>query len=317
MSTIPGSATAPCRKVFTNTLLEIARTDKKVIALTSDARGSVTLDEFARVLPQQFVEVGIAEQNAVGIAAGLASCGHKVFVCGPACFYTTRALEQVKIDIAYSGYHVKIVGVSGGVAYGNLGSTHMCLHDIAVLRTFPHMHIVIPCDARETKKLTRFLPDYPHPTYVRLGRNAVPDVYEDDDFEFVIGKANQLRHGKDMSIITTGECVFHTLKAAEMLAAEGIETTVLNMHTLKPADTGAIIDAARNTGRIMTVEEHSIFGGLGAIVAETVSQHCPVPVKITGIPDEYVIHAKPLEIFHHYGLDAQGIYQTAKDFIKP
>lgn len=317
MSTIQGSNRVPCRKVFTNTLLEIARTDKDVIVLTSDARGSVTLEEFAQVLPHQFVEVGIAEQNAVGIAAGLASCGHKVFVCGPACFYMTRALEQVKIDVAYTGYHVKIIGVSGGVAYGNLGSTHTCLHDIAVLRTFPNMHIVFPCDARETQKLTRLLPDYAHPAYVRLGRNAVPDVYENDDFEFLIGKANKLRSGNDMSIIATGECVFHALRAAEMLAADGIEATVLNMHTLKPADTDAIIAEARSTGRIITVEEHSIFGGLGAIVSEIVSQNCPVPVKIIGIPDEHVIHAKPLEIFHHYGLDSHGIYQTAKDFFKP
>jgi len=317
MSTIPRSTLLPCRKVFTNTLLEIARTDRQVVALTSDARGSVTLDEFAKVLPQQFVETGIAEQNAVGIAAGLASCGHKVFVCGPACFYTSRALEQVKIDVAYTGYPVKIIGVSGGVAYGHLGSSHTCLHDIAVLRTFPNMHVVIPCDAKETEKLTRLLPDYAFPAYVRLGRNAVPDVYENDDFEFTIGKANKIRCGKDVSIIATGECVFHALKAAEMLAADGIEASVLNMHTLKPADTEAILAEARSTGRIITVEEHSIFGGLGAIVAEVVSQNCPVPVKIIGFPDENVIHAKPLDIFHHYGLDSQGIYQTTINFLKP
>ena len=317
MSAVSDINTTPCRKAFTDTLMQIARHDGEVIALTSDARGSVTLDEFADEFPGQFVEVGIAEQNAVGMAAGLASCGKKVFVCGPACFYVARALEQVKIDVAYSDNNVKIVGVSGGVAYGNLGATHHSLHDIAVLRTFPNMHVIIPCDVRQTRKLTRALVDYPHPAYVRMGRNAVPDVYTDDDFEFRIGKANKLRTGSDLAIIASGECVFHALGAAEMLAADGIASTVLDMPTLNPADTEAIVDAARTCGRIITVEEHSMFGGLGAIVAETVSQAFPVPVRIIGIPDENVIHAKPLEIFRHYGLDGEGIYKTAKKFVGP
>ena len=305
-----------CRKSFTDALVELGKIDKNIVAVTTDARGSVTLTDFAKELPEQFVECGIAEQDAVGISAGLASCGKKVSVCGPACFYVARSLEQVKVDVAYSGQPVKILGVSGGVAYGALGATHHSLHDIAVLRTFPGMQVVLPCDARQTRKLVEQLVDYPHPVYVRVGRNAVPDVYENNDFDYQIGKSIQLQDGKDLTIIATGETVWHALQAGKRLAEEGIGTRVIDMHTLKPADTEAIIRAARETGRIITVEEHSMYGGLGAIVAEIVSQNCPVPMRILGVPDENAIHGKPLEIFHYYKLDAEGIYATAKDFLK-
>ena len=304
--------TIPCRKSFTDTLLELAKNDRDIVAVTSDARGSVTLDRFARELPEQFIEVGIAEQNAVGVSAGLAMAGKKVFVCGPACFYVARSLEQVKVDLAYSGNNVKILGVSGGVSYGALGATHHSLHDIAALRTFPGLHIVLPCDVRQTAKLTRQLIDYHHPVYIRVGRNAVPDVYQDDSFDFQIGKANILMDGNDLTLIGTGETVYHCYQAGICLREQGIHARVIDMHTLKPADTEAILKAARETPKIITVEEHSIFGGLGAIVAETVVQNHPVPVKILGIPDENAIHAKPLEIFHHYGIDTEGILSHAK-----
>ena len=308
--------TIPCRKMFTDTLLQLAKSDKDIVVVTSDARGSVTLDDFAKELPQQFVEVGIAEQNAVGVSAGLVSCGKKAFVCGPACFYVARSLEQVKVDVAYSKNPVKILGVSGGVSYGALGATHHSLHDIAVLRTFPGMHIVLPCDIRQTKKLVEDLVNYDHPVYIRVGRNAVPDVYMNDDFKFEIGKANTLMDGNDITLIGTGETVYHCYQAGLMLKEKGINARVIDMHTLKPADTEIILKAACETGRIITVEEHSVFGGLGAIVSETVVQNHPVPVKIIGIPDENAIHALPLEIFHHYGLDAEGIYNTAIEFIR-
>ncbi len=306
----------PCRTSFTNTLLELGKQDKDIVAVTTDARGSVTLTPFAEQLPAQFVEVGIAEQNAVGIGAGLASAGKKVFVCGPACFYVARSLEQVKVDVAYSGNPVKIVGVSGGVSYGALGSTHHSLHDIAALRTFPGMEVFLPCDVRQTARLTRELANRPVPGYVRVGRNAVPDVYETDDFPFEIGKANTLLEGSDLAIIATGETVYHALEAGKILRNQGISARVIDMHTLKPADEAAILSAARETGRIITVEEHSIYGGLGAIVAEITTQHHPVPMRILGIPDENAIHGKPLEIFAHYGLDAAGIVKTALEFLK-
>lgn len=304
-----------CRKSFTDTLLELAREDKDIIAVTTDARGSVTLNDFADALPEQFVECGIAEQDAVGISAGLAHSGKKVFVCGPACFYVARSLEQVKVDLAYSENNVKILGVSGGVAYGALGATHHSLHDMAVLRTFPGMHIVLPCDARQTHKLVKQLVDYPHPVYVRVGRAAVPDVYENDDFEFTIGKANQLLDGTDLTIIGTGETVYHAYQAGLELRKQGINARVLDMASIKPCDEEAILKAARETGRIITVEEHSQYGGLGAMVTEILSEN-PVPVRILGIPDENVVHGNSAEIFAHYGLNAEGIVKSALDFIK-
>ncbi|MDP4203310.1 MAG: transketolase C-terminal domain-containing protein [Bacteroidota bacterium] len=303
--------TIPCRKMFTDTLVELAKQDKDIIAVTTDARGSVTLDTFAKELPAQFVELGIAEQNAVGVAAGLVSAGKKAFVCGPACFYVARSLEQVKVDVAYSANPVKILGVSGGVSYGALGFSHHSLHDIAVLRTFPGMHIVLPCDIYQTKKLVEELIDYPYPVYVRVGRNAVPNVYESENVEFKIGKANQLTDGDDLTIIGTGETVYHCLEASKILKEKGINARVIDMHTLKPFDKEIVEKAAAETGRIITVEEHSIFGGLGSAVTEIVSQTHPVPVKILGIPDEFAIHGKPLEIFHHYGIDADGIVNAA------
>lgn len=304
-----------CRKSFTDTLLELAKKDRDIVAVTTDARGSVTLGDFAEQLPAQFVECGIAEQDAVGISAGLAHSGKKVFVCGPACFYVARSLEQVKVDLAYSRNNVKILGVSGGVAYGALGATHHSLHDIAVLRTFPAMEVVLPCDGRQTRKLVHTLVDYPHPVYVRVGRAAVPDVYENDDFEFVPGKANMLLDGSDLTIIGAGETVYHAYHAGLELKKQGINARVLDMSWLKPYDKEAIEKAAAETGRIITVEEHSQFGGLGAIVTETLSEH-PVPVRILGIPDEDVVHGTSPEIFHHYGLDTEGIVRAALDFVK-
>lgn len=303
-----------CRKSFTDTLLELARTDKEVIAVTTDARGSVTLDNFAKELPGQFVECGIAEQNAVGISAGLAHSGKKVFVCGPACFYVARSLEQIKVDLAYSQNNVKILGVSGGVAYGALGATHHSLHDIAVMRTFPGMNMVLPCDARQTRKLVRMLVDYPEPVYIRVGRAAVPDVYKDDNFNFEFGKANTLLEGNDLTIIAAGETVYHAYQAGLMLREKGINARVIDMAFIKPYDKDAILKAAAETGRIITVEEHSRFGGLGGIVTEVLSE-IPVPVRIIGIPDENVVHGTSAEIFAHYGLDKDGILKAALNFL--
>ena len=304
-----------CRKAFTDTLLALAREDKAIVAVTTDARGSVTLGDFAKELPAQFVECGIAEQDAVGISAGLAHSGKKVFCCGPACFYVARSLEQVKVDLAYSGNPVKILGVSGGVAYGALGATHHSLHDIAVLRCFPGMNVVLPPDGRATEKLVKFLVDFPEPVYVRVGRAAVPDVYENGDFSFEIGKANTLLEGNDITLIGAGETVWHALQAGKALQAKGIGARVLDLSWIKPFDKEAVLKAAWETGRLLTVEEHSRFGGLGALVTEAVSED-PVPVRILGIPDENVIHGTSPEIFHYYGLDAAGIEKAALDFLK-
>lgn len=301
----------PCRKAFTETILREAKNNPDIFVVTSDARGSVTLDEFAKELPEQIVEVGIAEQNAIGVGAGLALAGKNVFVCGPACFYTARSLEQVKVDVAYSHTSVKIVGVSGGVSYGALGASHHSLHDIAVMRTFPGMNVYLPADRFQTARLTEYLVGSDEAAYVRMGRNAVPDVYKAND-KFTFGKGNVLTEGQDIAIVATGETVYHALQAAKQLKESGIQAMVIDMHTLKPFDEELILKAASLTGHIITVEEHSIYGGLGACVAELTTQNSPVRMKIIGIPDVNVINAKPLEIFEYYGLTASNIVLQAK-----
>jgi len=305
----------PCRKAITDTLVEEGRRNSDLFVVTSDARGSVTLDRFAEELPDQFVEAGIAEQNAVGLGAGLALAGKNVFVCGPACFYSARALEQVKVDVAYSGTAVKIIGVSGGVSYGALGSTHHSLHDIAAMRTFPGLHVYLPSDRHQAAWLTRHLAKSKESAYVRVGRNAVPDIYE-ENASFETGKAHVLRKGSDVALIATGETVYHALQAAEMLEKEGRSAQVLDMFSVKPLDEHAILEAAANTRCMITIEEHSIFGGLGAAVSEILCQKHPTWLKILGIPDENAIHAKPPELFSHYQLDGPGIYRHAKELIK-
>ena len=304
-----------CRKSFTDTLLSLAKKDRDIIAVTTDARGSATLNDYAKALPDQFVECGIAEQDAIGISAGLAHSGKKVFVCGPACFYVARSLEQIKVDLAYSQNNVKVLGVSGGVAYGALGATHHSLHDIAALRTFPGMQIVLPCDPRQTAKIVGLLVNYPHPVYVRVGRGTVQDVYENNNFDVTPGKANVLLEGKDLTIIGTGETVYHAYQAGILLRKEGINARVLDFSWIKPFDGEAVRKAAIETKRIITVEEHSIYGGLGSLVTGCISES-PVPVRIIGIPDENVVHGNSTEIFQHYGLDAKGVYKSAIDFIK-
>lgn len=303
-----------CRKSFTDELLRLGKLDKDIIAVTSDARGSVTLGDFANELPEQFVECGIAEQDAVGISAGLAHSGKKVFCCGPACFYVARSLEQVKVDLAYSQNPVTILGVSGGIAYGALGATHHSLHDIAALRTFPGMSVFLPADGQQTKILVQKLVDYQQAAYVRVGRAAVPDVYPEDKTDFEIGKAIQIHDGSDLTVIAVGEPVWHALEAAKRLEQEGISVRVIDMSlAIKPCDREAVINAARETGRIITVEEHSRYGGLGGMVAEIICEEVPgTKLTILGIPDENAIHGTDKEIRHYYGLDADGIYAATK-----
>jgi transketolase len=305
----------PCRQAFTDKLLELARKDRNIIAVTSDARGSVTLNKFADELPGQFVEVGIAEQNAIGIGAGLALCGKKPFVCGPACFYAARSYEQVKVDVAYTRTNVKVIGVSGGVSYGALGTTHHSLNDIAVMRTLPGMTVILPCDVALTRKMTETLSNFEGPVYVRMGRAAVPDIYTDIEPEFTIGKANTLLEGNDITIIGTGETVYYCLQAGKKLAKQGIRARVLDMHTMKPLDIEAIEKASRETGRIVVVEEHHVHGGLGSAIAEWIIQNQMVPLKIIGFPDEYAVHGTSPELFKHYGLDTEGILNSVNEIL--
>ncbi|MDH2330545.1 transketolase family protein [Paenibacillus polymyxa] len=305
----------PNRQVICDTLLELAKDDPDIMVLASDSRGSAAMAPFANTFPQQFVEVGIAEQNIVGMSAGLAHSGKKPFVTSPACFLSMRSIEQVKVDVAYSRTNVKLIGISGGVSYGALGMSHHSVQDIAVARAIPGLAIVLPADRHETKKLTEALVKYDGGVYVRIGRNPVEDVYETDDYPFEIGKAITVREGNDVTIIGVGETVRIALDAAKALNDEGISARVINMHTIKPLDEEAIITAARETGRIITVEEHSIYGGLGAAVAEVVVQNHPVPMRMLGIPDEPAIAGKSAEVFHHYGITGDNIKQIAFELI--
>ena len=302
--------------MFTDTLLELARDDSDIIAITSDARGSVTLGDFAIQLPQQFVETGIAEQNEVSIAAGLAACGKKPFVCAPASFLSARSLEQIKIDVAYANTNVKIIGVSGGVSYGYLGSSHHSLHDISVMRAIPGICVILPCDIHQTRKMTMALADYVGPVYVRMGRSAVSDVYTKNDVPFDIGKANTIMEGTDITIVGTGETVKIAFEAGILLKGKDISARIIDMHTIKPLDKEVIIKAAKETGHIITIEEHSIYGGLGAAVSEIVVQSFPVPMRIVGIPDEPAITGTSSEVFKHYGLSADNIVNIAVKIVK-
>ncbi|MBA2132169.1 transketolase family protein [Capillibacterium thermochitinicola] len=305
----------PNRRVFTETLLALAKNDRRIFALASDSRGSATLNEFAATLPDQFVEVGIAEQNLVGIAAGLAKCGKIPFVCSPACFLSMRSIEQVKTDVAYSGANVRLIGISGGVSYGALGGTHHSLQDLAVMQAIPGMTVLLPADNRETALLTQELVDYPGPVYMRLGRETAPRVYE-DDYRPAIGKGTELLSGFDLTIVAAGELVRSALDAGHLLRKEGISCRVVALNTLKPLDTEILLTAAKETGAILTVEEHSIYGGLGSRVAQFLGESCPVPLSVAGFPDEPLVTGSQEELFRHYRLDAAGLVERAKKLFR-
>jgi transketolase len=299
------------RQAISETLLDLARENKDILVLTSDSRGSASLVDFGKELPNQIVEVGIAEQNLVGVAAGLAASGKKPFVASPACFLSMRSIEQIKVDVAYSNTNVKLIGISGGVSYGALGMSHHSLQDLAVTRAIPGLDVMMPADRHEAKKMIEALVKYDRPVYLRIGRNPVEDSYASEDYDFHIGKAVTMKEGTDLTIIATGETVRIALDSAEALQTEGIDCRVINMHTIKPLDEEAILKAAEETGRIITIEEHSIYGGLGSAVAEVVSQHHPVPVKIIGLPDEPAIAGKTAEVFEYYGLSVDNVKKVA------
>jgi transketolase len=303
------------RQAISEVLLELAKENRDILVLTSDSRGSASLVDFGKELPDQIVEVGIAEQNLVGIAAGLAASGKKPFVASPACFLSMRSIEQIKVDVAYSNTNVKLIGISGGVSYGALGMSHHSLQDLAVTRAIPGLDVMMPADRHEAKKMIEALVDYDRPVYVRIGRNPVEDSYVSENYDFQIGKAVTMNDGDDITIIATGETVRVALDTAEALKMDGVSCRVINMHTIKPLDEQAIVNAAKETGRMITIEEHSVYGGLGSAVSEVISQHYPVPLKILGIPDEPAITGNSKEVFHYYGLNVENVSSLAKQMI--
>ena len=302
-------------EVFADTVLELACADRDVLVVTSDSRGSGKLTGYGETLPDQLVELGIAEQNVIGFSAGLASAGKKVFAASPACFLTARGLEQIKNDVAYSDQPVRIIGISAGVSYGALGATHHSLHDFAVLRAINNLTIIAPADNFETSETIRAIHNTPHPVYVRLGKAPQRHVHTDGS-NFTIGKAALIRDGRDLTFIACGETVSAALGAAEQLAAEGIDCRVLSMHTIKPLDEEAVLKAARDTRAIITVEEHSVFGGLGEACASVLLQGgASLPFKIVGFPDEYMVTGSQKEIFNHYGISPDGLAASARQLL--
>jgi transketolase len=301
---------------FGDTLLELGRQNRNILIVTSDSRGSGKLVPFGQVLPDQVVEVGIAEQNLVGISAGLASTGKKVFAVSPACFLTTRGLEQIKNDVAYSDQPVKVIGISAGVSYGALGSTHHSLHDYAALRAINNIDIVAPADNFETREAIKAAVDYPRPIYIRFGKRPMVNLHRPDQ-KFEVGQAITLTSGSDITFIATGEPVSRALMAAQQLQQEGISSRVISMHTVKPLDEAALLDAASATGAIITVEEHSVHGGLGSACAEVLAQNgACVLFKIVGIPDEYTVTGSQTEIFKHYGITPEGLAEVARKLLR-
>ncbi|MGI6726785.1 MAG: transketolase family protein [Christensenellales bacterium] len=305
--------TEAVRMAFTAALLEAAKENPVLYAITTDSRGSVTLNDFAGQLPDQFVEMGIAEQNAVGVSAGLANAGLRPFVCGPACFYSMRASEQIKVDVAYSEMNVKIIGVSGGVSYGALGTSHHSTQDIALMCAIAGLEVFLPADGPQMRALMQHLTVSDTPAYVRMGRGAVPNVY-DDPAPFIPGKANRLREGDNLSLIACGEMVYYALGAAELLAQQGVSSSVYDMHTLSPLDETAVLEAAQ-TGLVVTVEEHCVHGGLGSAVASVLAQRKPTRMRILGLPKEQLYNGSSAEVFAHYGLTAEGIAQSCMEVI--
>ena len=308
--------TIPNRQAICDTLLARAAQDKDIVVLCSDSRGSASLSRFADTFPDQFVEVGIAEQDLVSIAAGLARCGKKAFAASPACFLSTRSYEQAKVDCAYSNTNVTLIGISGGVSYGALGMSLHSAQDIAAMSALPNMRVYLPSDRFQTAKLVEALLQDEKPAYLRVGRNAVEDVYTEDACPFAMDKATWLREGEDVAIIACGEMVRPALDAAEALAAEGITATVLDMYCVKPLDKEAVLRAAQKAKAVLTVEEHAPYGGLGSMVAQVVAENCPRKVKNLTLPDAPVITGTSKEVFAYYGLDAAGIAAAARELVR-
>ena len=300
---------------FGSLLITLGQQDRNLLVVTSDSRGSGKLGPFGKALPDQIIEVGIAEQNLVGVSAGLAAAGKKVFAVSPACFLTTRSLEQIKNDVAYSDQPVKLIGISAGVSYGALGTTHHSLHDYAVLRAINNIDVVAPADNFETREAIKTALEHTRPIYIRFGKRARPHLHQ-PDAKFEVGKAITVMDGDDVTIIATGEPLLEAVQAAQKLAKEGISCRVISMHTVKPLDNAVVLQAARETRAIITVEEHSIFGGLGSACAELLMQNrLSLPFKIIGIPDEYTVTGSQGEIFKHYGITPDNLAEVAKGLL--
>ena len=306
----------PNRQAICDVLMEKAAEDRNIVVLCSDSRGSASLTPFANAFPRQFVETGIAEQNLVSIAAGLAKCGKKAFAASPACFLSTRSYEQCKVDCAYSNTNVKLIGISGGVSYGALGMSHHSAQDIAAMSAIPNMRVYLPSDRHQTRKLMEALLKDKKPAYIRVGRNPVEDIYTEENVPFEMDRATVLQAGTEVAIVACGEMVRPAMQAGARLTAMGISTTVLDMYCIKPMDVDAVVKAAEHARLVVTVEEHAPFGGLGAAVSQIVGTYCPTRLRCMALPDAPVITGTSQEVFDYYGLNADGIVEKVRSALQ-
>ncbi len=303
------------KQMICNVLMDAAASDRDIVVLCSDSRGSASATPFFEKFPGQSVEVGIAEQDLVGISAGMARVGKRPFPMSPACFITARSYEQCKVDVAYSHTNVKLIGISGGVSYGALGMSHHSAQDIACMTSIPGMRVYLPSDCWQTRKLMEVMVRDNEPAYIRVGRNAVDPVYSEDDCPFEMDKATFVAEGTDVAIIACGEMVLYAKQAGEILKQKGISASVVDMYCLKPLDEDAIVKAASNAKAVVTVEEHSPFGGLGSEVARVLGEKCPRKMAVMSLPDAPVITGTSKEVFAYYGLTGEGIARKAEGLL--
>lgn len=304
-----------CRDVFASTLVALAGEDERIAAVVNDSVNSTKLKEFRAKFPKRFVNVGIAEQNMVGVGAGLANGGMIPFVCGASCFLTARAMEQVKVDLGYARNNVKLCGMSSGMAYGELGPTHHSIEDLAWTRVIPNLAVIVPVDPIETRAAMLWARDHQGPVFLRLSRLPVPTLL-DDTYVFRPGHAGVMREGADVTLVANGVLVCRALEAAAKLAERGISARVLNASSMAPFDRKAIVKAARETRGIVTVEEASVYGGLGGAVAEIVATEHPARMKILGVPGVFAPTGSAEFLLEHFGLTAKGIETAAIELLE-
>lgn len=304
-----------CRDAYSSALEQMAAADPRICAVVNDSVSSTKLKNFSVKFPDRFVNVGIAEQNMVGVGAGLANGGMVPYVCGASCFLTARAMEQVKVDLGYSKWNVKLCGMSSGMAYGQLGATHHSIEDLAWTRVIPNLTVIVPADPQETDQMMRYSLEHTGPMFLRISRMPVPAVHK-PSHSFTLGKATVLHEGDDVAIVTCGVLVSRALAAAETLQQQGIHARVINMSSIKPIDSDAILSAARSTRGIVTAEEALVAGGLGGAVAEILALHHPSPMRMLGVPDVFAPTGSAEFLLEHFNLTAQGITSAALDLVK-
>jgi transketolase len=307
--------TFDCRKAFADELIALARQDDRIVAVCNDSVGSSNLTGFREEFPDRLINVGIAEQDLVGVGAGLANGGMIPFVSAAAPFLTGRALEQIKADVAYSGAPVVLCGQSPGMAYGELGPTHHSIEDFSWLRAIADLPIIVPADPQETRAVVRWAARNGGPSYLRIGRHPVPAI-GDEQREFVLGRSVEVRPGTSATVVAAGTMVSTALEAADLLSTEGIELRVINMSTIEPLDADAVLRAAADTGVVITAEEATVTGGLGAAVATLLAQHQPVPMRILGVPRQFAPTGSTDFLLDYFGLTAEGIADAARSVIR-